>query len=372
MTAMVTFAAAAAAATRGEDAGDDTIDLNELFADEYFPHDLDFARLLRDAEELNRSGVLNAKYSSSSSSSSSSASAQPILVPPLMPLASEISHRSKAGAGAGRGAHGHGRRKPAVASTAGRDDAVAMSVQSDSTDASQGPAAAASRRKAADSCVGGDDLTEEEQVERRARNREHAKRSRIRKRVILDLLQDQLGALRNENVKLRRVLLEHLPHKACKVFEECTTEESRLLSEHGLQDGNDPAHSRAHSVTTLRLKPHPDEHAATATLLGGNSGFRGVVGGKDVLHMPRQRAKILMEPDFRLMESLIHSQQNFVLSDPSLPDNPIVYCSEGFCNLTGYKRSEVLGRNCRFLQGPGTDPRAVSIIRKVRRVAPIG
>jgi len=53
-----------------------------------------------------------------------------------------------------------------------------------------------------------------------------------------------------------------------------------------------------------------------------------------------------------------------VLSDPSLPDNPIVYCSEGFCNLTGYKRSEVLGRNCRFLQGPGTDQGAVDIIRK--------
>ena len=80
--------------------------------------------------------------------------------------------------------------------------------------------------------------------------------------------------------------------------------------------------------------------------------------------MPRQRAKILMEPDFRLMESLIHSQQNFVLSDPSLPDNPIVYCSEGFCKLTGYKRSDVLGRNCRFLQGPGTDQGAVDIIRQ--------
>ena len=38
--------------------------------------------------------------------------------------------------------------------------------------------------------------------------------------------------------------------------------------------------------------------------------------------MPRQRARILMEPDFRLMESLIHSQQNFVLSDPSMPGNP--------------------------------------------------
>ena len=38
--------------------------------------------------------------------------------------------------------------------------------------------------------------------------------------------------------------------------------------------------------------------------------------------MPRQRARILMEPDFRLMESLIHSQQNFVLSDPSMPGHP--------------------------------------------------
>ena len=47
---------------------------------------------------------------------------------------------------------------------------------------------------------------------------------------------------------------------------------------------------------------------------------------------------------------IYRSQNNFVLSDPSLPDNPIVYCSEGFCKLTGYKRQFVLGRNCRFLQ----------------------
>lgn len=57
--------------------------------------------------------------------------------------------------------------------------------------------------------------------------------------------------------------------------------------------------------------------------------------------------KILMEPDYRLIASLITSQQNFVLSDPSLPDNPIVYASDGFCRLTGYRRSDVLGRNCR-------------------------
>ena len=66
-------------------------------------------------------------------------------------------------------------------------------------------------------------------------------------------------------------------------------------------------------------------------------------------------SRILMEPDFRLIQALQKSQHNFVLSDPSLPDNPIVYCSDGFCKLTGYKRQHVLGRNCRFLQGPGTN-----------------
>lgn len=63
------------------------------------------------------------------------------------------------------------------------------------------------------------------------------------------------------------------------------------------------------------------------------------------MNPPRQIARVLMEPDFRLIEALIHSQQNFVLSDPSLPDNPIVYCSDGFCNLTGYKRSSVIGEH---------------------------
>merc|ERR1712166_1672735 len=39
--------------------------------------------------------------------------------------------------------------------------------------------------------------------------------------------------------------------------------------------------------------------------------------------------KTLMEPDFRLMSALSGSQQNFAISDPTLPDNPIVYISEG-------------------------------------------
>ncbi len=55
-----------------------------------------------------------------------------------------------------------------------------------------------------------------------------------------------------------------------------------------------------------------------------------------------------------------------IVTDPYQPDNPIVYCNEGFLHLTGYAASEVIGRNCRFLQGPGTDPRAVAILRRAQ------
>lgn len=43
-------------------------------------------------------------------------------------------------------------------------------------------------------------------------------------------------------------------------------------------------------------------------------------------------------------------QQNFCICDPNLPDNPIVFASDGFLEMSQYDRFEVLGRNCRFLQ----------------------
>ncbi|GAA6019147.1 hypothetical protein JCM10207_006558 [Rhodosporidiobolus poonsookiae] len=53
----------------------------------------------------------------------------------------------------------------------------------------------------------------------------------------------------------------------------------------------------------------------------------------------------------------------FVLSNPRLPDQPIVLASPAFCALTGYDRREIVGRNCRFLQGPATNPSDVAAIR---------
>lgn len=53
-----------------------------------------------------------------------------------------------------------------------------------------------------------------------------------------------------------------------------------------------------------------------------------------------------------------------VLTDPDLEDNPIVYANPAFATLTGYPVDAVIGRNCRFLQGPQTQPELVALIRE--------
>lgn len=55
------------------------------------------------------------------------------------------------------------------------------------------------------------------------------------------------------------------------------------------------------------------------------------------------------------------------LSDPDQPDNPIVYANEAFELITGYDRNEILGRNCRFLQGLDRDQPAIARIRDAIR-----
>ena len=52
-----------------------------------------------------------------------------------------------------------------------------------------------------------------------------------------------------------------------------------------------------------------------------------------------------------------------VIADARNADNPIVLANQAFLDLTGYSADEVIGRNCRFLQGPETDLAAVGLIR---------
>lgn len=72
----------------------------------------------------------------------------------------------------------------------------------------------------------------------------------------------------------------------------------------------------------------------------------------------------LCESDFQLVTGLDKTHQNFCVSDPTMPDNPITYASQAFLDLTGYRLSEILGRNCRFLQGKATERVHVDRIRQ--------
>jgi PAS domain S-box-containing protein len=150
-------------------------------------------------------------------------------------------------------------------------------------------------------------------VERRQRNREHAKRSRVRKKFMLESLQSEVKELQRENQRLRLLVQANIPDNALQIISECCAGNPLFDDDEGNGKMKDPS-------------------------------FVGA--------------------DATLMQSLAMGQQCFVLSDPKLPDNPIVFASPGFYKLTGYTQKEVLGRNCRFLQGPGTNPQAVDVIRK--------
>ncbi|MFN3806928.1 histidine kinase famiy protein [Asticcacaulis sp.] len=56
-----------------------------------------------------------------------------------------------------------------------------------------------------------------------------------------------------------------------------------------------------------------------------------------------------------------------IVTDPNRPDNPIVFANQAFLNTTGYQMEEVLGRNCRFLQGEGTDPQMIANLSRAIR-----
>lgn len=162
-------------------------------------------------------------------------------------------------------------------------------------------------------------------AERRQRNREHAKRSRVRKKFMLESLQEQVASLQRENQRLRTLVQDNIPEHAQMIISECCT--SSPLFTDGTFDGSQQSAGE-------------DESGEA------------------------KKAAALVRSDFQLIDSLSAGQQNFVLSDPRLPDNPIVFATPGFYKLTGYTAEHVLGRNCRFLQGSGTDPKTVDIVRK--------
>jgi PAS domain S-box-containing protein len=76
--------------------------------------------------------------------------------------------------------------------------------------------------------------------------------------------------------------------------------------------------------------------------------------------------------DGGLIDSIRLSPIAAVISNPMLPDNPIIATNEAFCALTGYSEAEIIGRNCKFLAGPATEPWLTERIREgVRQRRPV-
>ena len=74
------------------------------------------------------------------------------------------------------------------------------------------------------------------------------------------------------------------------------------------------------------------------------------------------------ENTLRMRErAIMAATQGLIIADPNQPDCPLIYASPACEKITGYHYTEVLGRNCRFLQGKETDPAAVAQLRAAIR-----
>jgi PAS domain S-box-containing protein len=66
-----------------------------------------------------------------------------------------------------------------------------------------------------------------------------------------------------------------------------------------------------------------------------------------------------------MLSKILDSCVNGVtLADPDLPDMPIVYANKAFATMSGYSQEEVVGKNCRFLQGDDRDQEARAALRE--------
>ena len=63
-------------------------------------------------------------------------------------------------------------------------------------------------------------------------------------------------------------------------------------------------------------------------------------------------------------QAMEQTRMAICISDPNEDDCPIIFVNQAFEDLTGYDRAEVVGRNCRFLQGPDTDEQSIARIRQ--------
>jgi len=197
-----------------------------------------------------------------------------------------------------------------AASEAAGDVASAIIAASDDTESSRHTAASRSSPKY--------NLSQEKE-RKRERNKILARKTRIKKKAELYILRTQVCTLQEENDALKNILRQRLPPPIVgTILDQC--------------------------------KANLPENVVNSVqeLISRSGGLSNVEEAKNV-------AKAKFHPRK-------HTKKAFCISNATVPGNPIIYANQGFCELTGYPIHQVLGKNCSFLQGPGTNPKDVQAL----------
>jgi len=147
---------------------------------------------------------------------------------------------------------------------------------------------------------------------RRERNKVLARKTRVKKKREMETLRDQVCQLQKENERLKNIVKTKLP-----------------------------------PVTSSQV------------LVSCNSQLPD-----NVLSAVQVLLSRLESIEMNFGTKLQQHQKAFIISNGVASDNQIVYASKGFLELTGYEMHQVLGKNCRFLQGPETDMEEVAYIKQ--------
>ena len=116
----------------------------------------------------------------------------------------------------------------------------------------------------------------------------------------------------------------------------------------------------------LEISPYSTPEMLQAVLIPGGVALGGLLFSYFLalslgLAYQRQQSEIRLRV---LQRSVEASVNGVVITDVARNDHAIIYVNEAFQTLTGYREAELIGRNCRILQGEGTDPEAVAQLRR--------
>ena len=142
------------------------------------------------------------------------------------------------------------------------------------------------------------------------------------------------------------------------------------------QSSSSDAHRRGVSVGDRSSSASPSGNGGSTSGNGNGGSDSDVPSSQNGSSVSRTSSSDLLEPissklhvpDLARLLRVESSSMSFVITDPSSHDDPIVFASKSFERLTGYTSTEIFGKNCRFLQGKGTDPNALQRIKKALAV----